>query len=95
MNRFSRFAHNAGTIATIQTVVVLVILFFGLTKDFGTGLWVYTLPALAVVALFGYAIRRFLVDHMQVVRWVMNITLVVALIFDLFDKCGFRSKLCD
>lgn len=87
MDRFSRFAHNAGLIATIQVLIVLAILFFGLIKDFQTGLWVYTLPVLILSFLIGFAIRRFLVDHLQVVRWVMNAVVVAALLF-LFTGGG-------
>lgn len=80
MDRLQRFAHNAGPIATLQSVIVVVIVGLGLTKDFQTGAWIVTLPTIVGVFLFTFLVRGFLIDRMQLVRWVMNVSLLVALL---------------
>ncbi|MGB0768341.1 MAG: hypothetical protein ACPGYV_11600 [Phycisphaeraceae bacterium] len=61
-------------------MIVVVIVGLGLTKDFQTGAWIVTLPTIVGVFLFTFLVRGFLIDRMQLVRWVMNVSLLVALL---------------
>ncbi|QDU63959.1 hypothetical protein Pan216_48400 [Planctomycetes bacterium Pan216] len=80
MLRLKLLLRNAGVAGILQLSVVALIFFFALRRDISTGDAVLTIPILAGVLVFSYLIREFLIDHFDVVRWIMNGVAVVGII---------------
>ena len=79
MNRFTRFANNAGAQGCLFSVIVAVIVSFGLKRDFRMGHWVVTVPILLGSLGLTYLIRSFLVENISVMRIVMNTVAVLGI----------------
>jgi len=79
MDRFTRFARNAGVQGCVFTGIVAVIVIFGLIRDFRMGHWIVTVPLLLGTLGLTYAIRAILVENISVMRVVMNIIAVLGI----------------
>ena len=79
MDRFTRFARNAGVQGCLFSGIVAAIVVFALIRDFRTGHWVVTVPLLLGTLALTYTIRGILVENISVMRVVMNIIAVLGI----------------
>lgn len=84
MDRFQRFAHNAGTLGIIQTVIVAIVFGLAALKDLSTGDWIFTLPPLIGLFVLAYFVRGVLVNWRRVVQVSLMIAFAAALITVIF-----------
>lgn len=94
MKRLRRFWRNSDIRGSgaIRWVLLLVGLGFGTVHAVRSGSWVYLLPVLAATLLVTYLIRDWLVEHVAVVRAVMNAVLIVAVIVAMIPGAAEASE---
>lgn len=84
LERLKRFVSNANVQGCLSTGVVAIILLFGIIRDCRTGDVVFTVPLLATAFGLPYVVRGFLIDHLSVVRMVMNTFAVCGIAMVMF-----------
>jgi hypothetical protein len=86
LERFPRFFKNSGTVGSIQLLVFAVLLFFAMKRDFGSGVWVITLPVFIGSLFITYPFRDWLIENYPTVHKVMNGIAITGLIIYFFFR---------
>ena len=92
MTRLQHFSRNAGLANCIKLLLLAALAFFALKKDFETGLWLISVPALAIGLAIPFFAREMILRQFSIVRIVMNLVaaagIVVAVV--MRQKSGFE-----
>lgn len=80
MTRLQHFSRNAGLANCVKLLLLAALVFFALKKDFETGLWLISVPALAIGLAIPFFVREMILRQFSVVRIVMNLVAAVGIV---------------